>query len=434
MQNFVCVSRRRNRIGAGLLIALVGSYSSFSFAADPIPSIATGAPVHKATRDYNSLVIGGWLVDPSLFVGAVYDSNINQTQTNRVSGWGVRVVPSLIASLNNGIHQTTLYGSVDGRFYAASGATDKTQIAAKAGVAQVYEAQRDLIFRFTGDFTRQQDVFGSWSFVQNPASNAGTPGALSAPAPIAPQTSPTFYNSVTGAAAATKIFNRAFVTAGFMAQHTTFDQNLVGNRNGTIYTIPVRFGFYVTPQIYAFADPQVDWRRYEDSLRDSSGYRATAGLGTDQGIWSGEVFGGYQQQKNNIVGTYSGDVYGLRLTYSPTRLWTVRATVDQTLSSASVVGTPATAFASRSTTALANFVYGGLPTGWGANGRFGYIRTEVVNTTRRDDGWLAGANLSYALWRNLSLTLDYQYTSVDSNTALQSYNRHMVSLGASYKY
>jgi hypothetical protein len=42
--------------------------------------------------------------------------------------------------------------------------------------------------------------------------------------------------------------------------------------------------------------------------------------------------------------------------------------------------------------------------------------------------------VNYEIWRNLGLTLDYQYKAVNSNVALQSFNQQMVSLGLSYKY
>jgi hypothetical protein len=100
---------------------------------------------------------------------------------------------------------------------------------------------------------------------------------LASPLAISPQVSPTFYNQFTAAASVQKTFNRAFVLTGFSAQTTTFDNspNFPVSRNGTIYTVPVRVGYYVTPQIYAFADPSADWRRYDNTaqLRRLSGHQ-----------------------------------------------------------------------------------------------------------------------------------------------------------------
>ena len=88
----------------------------------------------------------------------------------------------------------------------------------------------------------------------------------------------------------------------------------------------------------------------------------------------------------------------------------------------------------RTTTGLLNVGYNGLPRGWATGARFGYVRTDFVNSPREDDAWLAGANVSYEVWRNFGVTLDYQYKTVDSNVVGQSFNQHLVSLGATYKY
>ena len=46
--------------------------------------------------------IGGWLVSPSIFIGGVYNSNVNQTSANKVSSFGERVVPSFVAQTRSG--------------------------------------------------------------------------------------------------------------------------------------------------------------------------------------------------------------------------------------------------------------------------------------------------------------------------------------------
>jgi hypothetical protein len=81
-----------------------------------------------------------------------------------------------------------------------------------------------------------------------------------------------------------------------------------------------------------------------------------------------------------------------------------------------------------------NVAYNGLPRGWLASARFGYVRTDFVNNARDDNGWLAGAHLDYEIWRNIGLGLDYQYKSVNSNVAGQSFDQQVVSLGIAYKY
>jgi len=163
----------------------------------------------------------------------------------------------------------------------------------------------------------------------------------------------------------------------------------------------------------------------------------TGGVGTaGPGIWQGEVYGGYQAQRNDIVGTYDSAVYGVRLGYSPTPMWVFHATLDETLGASSVpiVIGGTTGLATRVTSAIGSVAYNGLPRGWGATGRAGYVHTTFINDARRDNAWLAGANVTYELWRNLGLTFDYQYKKNDSNVVGQTFDQQVVSLGASYRY
>ena len=94
---------------------------------------------------------------PSIFVGATYDDNFNQTAsgTDHSNGVSLRVVPRLTGIYDGGIHRSTFYGVVDARFFNAD------TVAATAGFTHAYEAMRDLIFNFFGNYTRQTDIFNS---------------------------------------------------------------------------------------------------------------------------------------------------------------------------------------------------------------------------------------------------------------------------------
>ena len=49
-------------------------------------------------------------------------------------------------------------------------------------------------------------------------------------------------------------------------------------------------------------------------------------------------------------------------------------------------------------------------------------------------GWLAGASFNYEIWRNLMLTLDYQYTTVQSDAAFSDFTRNRYTAGLTYRY
>lgn len=424
------IARHSCAIASVAIAAAIGLLSPANAADLPVKSEGP-APSGPAPMQ-----VGGWLFSPTLFVGGSYNSNINQSGTGRISGWGERVVPGFSASLANGMHQTNIYGIADLQNYSQSGVSHRTTVDAKAGLTQTWLATRDTTFRANVDYTRQADVFGTSAFANPNTTLAPTSAAPVAPITIAPQANPDRYNQFSGALSADKRFGRGFAGLTVNAVSTVFDSNpgFVTSRDGTVYTVAGRVGYDVTPQIYAFADPQVDWQRYRFSARDSNGYRVTGGFGTAApGLWQGEIYGGYQAEKNTVVGTYGSGIFGVRVGYTPTRMWTLKASLDETLGAAAVASTGTSGIAARVTTALVSVGYNGLPRGWGANARFGYVHTGFVNSARIDNGWLAGANVTYEIWRNLGLTLDYQYKTVTSNLGTD-FDQHVVSAGVSYRY
>jgi hypothetical protein len=116
-------------------------------------------------------------------------------------------------------------------------------------------------------------------------------------------------------------------------------------------------------------------------------------------------------------------------------MWAFNASLDETLGAATVPVTGTAGLATRYTTALLGVQYRGLPPSWTTSASFGYVRTDYVDSPRVDNGWLAGATVAYEVWTNLGLVLNYQFKSSDSSNAQQtSFNQHMVSLGASYRF
>ena len=81
-----------------------------------------------------------------------------------------------------------------------------------------------------------------------------------------------------------------------------------------------------------------------------------------------------------------------------------------------------------------------LETDWGlwravsVSGRFGYDHADYLDSTRVDDAWYAGIRLDKNIWQGPGVSLDYQYTRLNSNVPLNSYYRSVVMLGALYRY
>jgi hypothetical protein len=390
----------------------------------PSPSFGLGQSVDQPSRQYTGLPFAGWMFYPSLLVGAVFDSNVNQTPM-AASASGARLVPNLTAQRDDGIYKATLYGNMDGRFYVDGDQT--SQIDARAGVSEVYEARRDLVFTFQGDYSRQTNVFTN--------ANTNPPATVSASlSEIAPISTTTINpsNQFSGLASVQKTLDHGFLGLSASIADVAYDNT--GSLDSTTYAVAGRAGYLVTPQLYAYVEPTLDWQQYASSLSNSYGYRIVSGLGSDQlGLLHGEVYGGYQAEIYDVGPTSVGNVFGCKLTYLPTLYWTFSGIVDRNLGVAQTNPTATTLNPALTTSAILQSDYA-ISRLWSASARFGYLRVEYVNFPRVDDDWLAGAQLKYSVWLNMMLTLEYQYTSATSDIPGVAYIRHLATVGITYKY
>jgi hypothetical protein len=421
---------KRHAISVAASVAFVASFAPYSLAQYLSPSPTGSAySITAPDREYKGLPIGAWMFYPQLLVGAVFDSNVFQSPVNPVSAVGLRLAPTLIADLNNGIHRTTLYGSMDGRFYASQG----NAIDGRAGVTQVYEAMRDLIFRAQADYSRQTNIFTTGVQV------TGTE-------PVVSPVGTTFANpsnQFTGMALVEKTLNNSFAQLRGSVVRTTYDNTpiplggTVMTQDGTVYTFAGRLGYWVTPDLNVFVEPSIDRRQYDALLRGSSGYGVVGGVASRQiGLFRGELSAGYQSEHYDVggFGDVTSTVFSGRLYYEPTRYWRLIAALTRSLdvsvqaSPLSPLGTPV-----RATAAVLQSNYA-LSTQWSATARLGYAKYEFIDNSRLDDAWLVGARVDYMIWQNMALSLDYQYTNWSSNVPLTSYTRHVITAGALYKY
>jgi len=411
------------------------------------------------TGEYKpGLPVGGTMLYPSIFVGADYDTNFNQSAsgTDRNSGTSLRVSPRVTGNYDGGIHKLTFYGVVDARFFNAN------NIAASAGVLHTYEAMQDLIFDFYGNYTRQTDIFNSALQFNNNA--IGPPATPNVSLPVVlnpfgttPNVNPIAYNQFTGAATVTKTFDQAFVTLRGTAFNIVYDQSdnalfpFQTSHNGASFWLSGRVG-YNLPSFYVFAQGDGIFQRFSNSVFDTNGYRVIGGVGTNDpsSLFKGEVYGGYQfqdqgQQNVPALGVppalgipqdAGNGVFGGRLSYFPTEYWTIIAQIDASfvgMSTQLAPGVPQ-GIPTRTTTAILQTTYG-LSRLWSVGVRGGYTRGDFIGVSGLNNhGWLAGASFNYEIWRNLMLTLDYQYSTVESNAAFSDFTRNWVSAGLTYRY
>jgi hypothetical protein len=387
------------------------------------------------SNEYAALPVGDWLLYPTVFFGATYDTNVRQSAVAPTASAGGRLVPSILAERNDGINKTSLYGMADARFYSdnAGGSTSDT-IAARTGAIQTWTPLPDLIFTGQFDFTRQRDLFSTFGIDHSVTTLNPTAVGLS------PVADPVAYNQYMGSGAVQKTFDRAFLSIGGSVVHIDFDNNaslVAPAPSGTVYTLTTRGGFWITPFLYGYGEGSVDQRNYSIDEFNSNGYRTIVGLGTDQiGLFRGEVYAGYQSERHDFMplGNVNSGVAGGRVYYYPTRELIISASVDESLGVSLLAAVPgALGTNTRATSALLQATYA-LAQEWAASARFGFIRTDYQDVTRTDDAWTGGATVTYSVWRNFGVTLDYQHVELSSNVPLQSFTRDVVTLGGTYRY
>lgn len=435
------------------LLAMAGAAFGFTLAATPQasaqvglgsanqpsmqqPLVATDHPDFLTnpgdTKD--ALIAGNWLLYPSAFVGGVYDTNIDQTQTNTHSSGGARLTPSLLAETVGDFSKTTVYAIADARIYTNQSASNSDTVDVRSGLIEVYQPLPDLIFTGQGDYTRQRDLFSTLGDTQS-VQNLNPTGIG-----LAPVANPQSYNQLTGAVTIQKNFANSFLIGGGSVVGQVYDSttNLGQNPNNATITGTLRGGIWLTPAIYGYVEGSVDSRNETVSTLSSSGYRVTGGFGTDQiGLVRGQVYGGYQSEDYSAaaIGTVSSSVFGISGFYYPLPNLTLNASVDEELGVSfltPLANSPA-GTATKVTTALATANYS-LTDLWSAGLRGGYIHTDYVDNPRRDDAWTAGGTVTYLVSRNIGLTADYQHTELSSNAALQSFTRDVVTFGLTFKY
>jgi hypothetical protein len=414
-------------------VGMIGGVTGVEFQPPPVNA---GRPddFTNPARTQDALIAGSWLVYPSAFVGGVFDTNVRQTPKGQ-SGEGIRLTPSILAETTTDLSKLTIYGVADGRIYFGSQESNPNAVDVSSGLVDIYQPLPDLIFSGQLDYTRQIDLFSTLG-------NTHTVTILNPTGiGLAPINNPTAYNQLTAAGSVQKNFADSFLIVGGSIVGQIYDDNQLNNNqspNNVTYTGTVRGGVWLTPALYGFLEGSGDSRGQSVGYLGSNGYRALAGLGTDQiGLVKGSIYAGYQAENYNssIIGTIGTPVAGLRGYYYPLPELTFNVSVDQLLGASLVAPASGLALgtATRVTSALATVDYA-LAEQWSGSGRGGYIHTEYIDNPRRDDAWTLGATVTYQLIRNLGLTFDYQHIELSSNTPGHGFDRDVFTLGATVRY
>ena len=271
-----------------------------------------------------------------------------------------------------------------------------------------------------------------------------------------PGVNPIAFNQFTAGASVTKTIRRGlrnYQGTAFYIAYDHADNNPAPfntSHDGTSVWLSGRVGYHFTPGVYAFGEVDGIWQRFNNSIFDTNGYRVLGGIGTDDqnSLFRGEVYGGYQVQtseNSSRTASRSGFRSGIpktptavslvavsittqrrtgRLLHRSTRCWACRPSCRPSFRRERLTCRPLL-----SCRRLMDFR---------GSGRSAPASATRAATTKASTGWItgwmAGASFNYEIWRNLRLTLDYQYSTLHSNIAFNRFNANVVTAGLTYRY
>ena len=453
-------------------VGLTGSGSSVVPGAPPPDVSSLGRlPAH----DPNAIEADGWLLYPTVKLYSLYTDNFFLTPTQPLSVGGVGVTPSLAAVWSNGIHTTTLYGNLDGQDYPTDNSVNILD--GRAGFTQRYEAMRDLIFTFNGNYAHQTLATGLQNSIQTPTGapvttvlpngNTQLPNGtvLSPSGQVVGQASggagsivPLLVNpsnQVTGTFTIDKIFSRAALSLSGSINRTDYENPSTLTPSFSSRTFTENASTWLGPLIYAYSSGSVS-TVVDDAVAavgilspsiSVTSYRVVGGLGTRlREMFVGSLYFGHQGSEGDGA-TAQGNVYGGQLSYYPTSSLTFSGTFDRTINIASQsLGTnlaltlPGLSalqlpiFQSTITTSWGGRTSYSFNQQWVANCQVSYSRIEFPGTTQLDNSWVVDTTLRYDIWRNMSILWEYRYTTLSSNLPFQSFTDNYGTVGATYRF
>jgi hypothetical protein len=445
------------------LFAFVGVNSAL--AQEPPLTIPSGAP---PAADPDAIAVNGWQLYPALDLIVQNSNNYFLSTEEKVSGWALGVSPSVTAEWSNGIHTTTLYGTFQELRYLGNNGVIAND--GEATFTQRYAPLRELTFTFLGDYTHQTISSSLTSAIPSPITTTGTTvlangntvlpnGTIVSPSGqivgqsgsavnASSQSAVNPYDQYTATGKVEKLFSDGIVTLGASVQRRNYDLQASEFDDFTAKTFTENAAFWLGPVFYAYSDGSYSMRTSTSPTPDSTAYRVLGGIGTRQfGLFRASLYFGHQGSDVSGSGTAGGDIYGGALTYYPKEYWTIKAAVDETINISSQTSpstqainigalTPVQIPLSSSTNITAYTLKTDvkLTPKWTASGLLGFTRIEFIGSPALENVWLADATIKFNIRRDLSLTWEYQYSSIISNVPMSSANRNLIAMRASYKF
>jgi hypothetical protein len=357
-----------------------------------------------------------WMFYPSVTAGALYDSNVFASSTQKEADIAAVARASLLATSLWGRHQLSFDGYVDTKQYDRFSSLDQTNGSLRMKGRIDVRHDIAILFNFRAAYLHE-DV-----------------GSLSSPTnAIQPTPYGYTYEDVTY----WQQFGR--LAASFGARNENYDYGSTKAQNGTVinqdsrdgsinvaharldYALSPRWGVFT-----AFEANDRDLRGSSKGSLSSTGYHTLSGFNfVLTPLVTGEIGAGYTSQRfeDPTIGTVSGPAYRALLKWSPTRSFDIYLKGEEITTEA--VDTVASAVRADAVMLGADYE---LRRNLVFSTSASYEKDKFFGQAREDNVYSATASLQYLLNRYSSVSLHYKYINRDSSLPTSTYDKHEIGL------
>lgn len=361
---------------------------------------------------------GSFFIYPAFAISGLYDSNIFATQTNRKQDFIVVLSPEFAIRSNWRRHQLNIGARADIAHY-------------KSHFKENYQDGLGLI-NGRYDISGNTYVFAGGEFAYR-HEDRGSPDDVGGKLPtkfwVAQMTlggQHTFGRFTLRLSNQLRFLDYKDVPAAGVGLIDNDD------RDRREYQGVLRLSYRVNPRIGVFGQITGDVIRYNDRIdstgvrRDNTGFQVDAGVNIElTGRLVAELFAGWIRRTypDPTLSTVQGPSGGVSLTWTPTGLTTVRATLVRAIEESTQAG--ASSFFS---TNFRLTVDHELRRNVLLNG-YGSYQWDAYRGISRTDQWIrAGVGATVLVNRNANIFGGYEFTRAISNFQSQGFTRHLVIL------
>lgn len=365
--------------------------------------------------DYDPLGIrvGGFLLTPSIAVEEIYDSNVFADETDEEDDFATILSPRVTLNSQFSRHALNFSAGADGAMYYE---TDENNYVDAFGQA---------LGRL--DVGRANSLTGSFRVARGHQDRSDGDIETDELQDQNDEDVTIFYDATSNVFWRQE-FNRLYYRVGSGVFRRDYEDGEDAGRDRIEYTPTVEVGYALSPRVDVFTRGVYRMMRYdqaEQEDREFDGYQLLVGTNVDfTELLFGTVYVGYESVDfdGSTFDDINGLSYGAGLTYNVTRLTSLSLSGERQVQPTQRVESGG----NQETTAnlrvdhelLRNVI---------VNGRVGWEQDDFEDTT--DDTYRAGAGVSYLINRNFRLSLDYTYSTRDSDESAREYDRNLVMLG-----